>query len=197
MIPRSVYKLLFVSFTDVDFYQTFHRESTDRIHNQVPTFLSKNDSVNGMSEEKGHARSSSGDTLLISYSSESCSDIKRTQSSSSLTETSSPPHSPKPVTRRKNKVAPHPPKVPNENDRPEKPPRPVTMHTTHVQSPTIPQAGPYRAMAVKPAEPTTPPPSQLKARCEPMENLTTIDKDEVCIIYREVSLVKWDPPPLH
>lgn len=52
----------------------------------------------------------------------------------------SPPHSPKPVTRRKNKVAPHPPPVTSHPppvsskqegpDKPEKPPRPVAVITT-------------------------------------------------------------------
>ncbi|GLH02895.1 Rho GTPase-activating protein 17 [Gryllus bimaculatus] len=82
----------------------------------------------------GHTRSSSGEGQLINIGD---STMKRTQSSSSLSDHSSPPQgSPKPATRRKNKPAPVPPAVttptnrefPLENrphEKPEKPPRPT------------------------------------------------------------------------
>ncbi|XP_046660606.1 rho GTPase-activating protein 17-like isoform X2 [Homalodisca vitripennis] len=62
----------------------------------------------------GHTRTGSGDTQLISTE----TGIKRTQSSSSLSEDQSPPQgSPKPVTRnRKNKPAPVPPANPPNRD---------------------------------------------------------------------------------
>lgn len=111
--------------------------------------------------KQSHSRSNSHDTSLILVDNE----IKRTQSNSSLSDHSSPPQgSPKPIMRRKNKpAAPVPPNfVPpdkkespkmdsasnakdvknnlgkNENDKPEKPPRPVVpepiKHVAGVQT---------------------------------------------------------------
>lgn len=122
---------------EIEFFQTIDRESPlmngmpsstalyGGFHSHEWTALSPVEKI----PTRGHTRGSSGDSQLISTG------IKRTQSSSSLSDHSSPPHgSPKPTARRKNKPAPVPPasgtspKDPplgSTPEKPEKPPRPA------------------------------------------------------------------------
>ncbi|PSN49744.1 hypothetical protein C0J52_08486 [Blattella germanica] len=121
---------------DIEFFQTFPRETT-----LINGMTSSTGSVSGLQAQewtggsptdRGHTRGSSGEGQLISLGEPGV--MKRTQSNSSLSDHSSPPHgSPKPAARRKNKPAPVPPACnasPKEtssasHDKPEKPPRPT------------------------------------------------------------------------
>ncbi|XP_065347479.1 rho GTPase-activating protein 44-like isoform X2 [Cloeon dipterum] len=92
------------------------------------------------SSDQGHSRNSSADTLLITSTPDpaavAAAAIKRAHSNSSLTDHSSPPASPKPLLRRKNKQAPVPP-TPTPGaatqaakaEKAERPPRPAQAPT--------------------------------------------------------------------
>lgn len=127
---------------DIEFFQTFHHETT-----LVNGMTSSTGSISGFHSHewtagspvdkmatRGHTRGSSGDGQLISIGETGI--MKRAQSSSSLSDHSSPTHgSPKPVARRKNKPAPvppasgaspkDPPSLGSTPEKPEKPPRPA------------------------------------------------------------------------
>ncbi|XP_021935653.1 rho GTPase-activating protein 44-like isoform X3 [Zootermopsis nevadensis] len=128
---------------DIEFFQTFPHETT-----LINGMTSSTGSVSGLQPHEwtggspvekvatsGHTRGSSSDGQLISLGEPGV--MKRTQSNSSLSDHSSPPHgSPKPAARRKNKPAPVPPSSgaspkdlpPSPGftpEKPEKPPRPA------------------------------------------------------------------------
>lgn len=122
---------------ELDFYQTISRNvpegngSTNGSELSVRVGSITMNGVTGIQgnntpesqNHKGHTRSSSGSGEVLHSSPVVETNLKRTQSGSSLSDHGSPPHgSPKPVIRRKNKPAPVPP-----IEKPEKPPRPVPV----------------------------------------------------------------------
>ncbi|XP_063234388.1 rho GTPase-activating protein 44-like isoform X2 [Bacillus rossius redtenbacheri] len=201
-----------VSFADwffpgeVEFYQTLSRE-TALVNGMTASYTSlsgqlpaETAGVAPSEKTTRHARSSSGEGQLLGSADEGV-DMKRTQSNSSLSDHSSPPHgSPKPATRRKNKPAPVPPSnsvsardppVPFVTEKaavekPDKPPRPavgpITVSTLPRPSKSKlldgearPADAQSQTIVVKPAMETTS--SQAKAPSSsdaPQQQLVTI-----------------------
>ncbi|XP_067014084.2 rho GTPase-activating protein 44 [Anabrus simplex] len=132
---------------DLDFYQTFARETTGMVNGMTTSIGPVPQDIPSVHPfSSGHVRSSSGEGQLIHLG--ESGDMKRTQSNSSLSDHSSPPHgSPKPATRRKNKPAPIPPasvasskeqpqSFTSGTEKPDKPPRPAGPVVTTLPRPS-------------------------------------------------------------
>ncbi|PNF26550.1 hypothetical protein B7P43_G13261 [Cryptotermes secundus] len=141
---------------DIEFFQTFSHETT--LINGMTTSIG---SVSGFQPHEwtssspsekmatsGHTRGSSGDGQLINLGEP---DMKRTQSNSSLSDHSSPPHgSPKPAARRKNKPAPVPPAT---GASPKEPPPPPSGSTPEKpEKPPRPAVGPVSSTLPRPSK---------------------------------------------
>ncbi|XP_049764071.1 rho GTPase-activating protein 44-like isoform X1 [Schistocerca cancellata] len=152
---------------ELDFYQTFSREPTGGVNGGMSlsvgsgavfqNSIQSSASTTATGITYGHVRSSSGESQNITLG-DTTGGLKRAQSSSSLSDHSSPPQgSPKPITRRKNKPAPIPPAAVS-REHPEKPPRPT------VAPPPVVSTLPRPAKKPLLPEPPPPPPATTASR---------------------------------
>lgn len=163
---------------DIEFFQTFSHETT--LMNGMTSSIG---SVSGLQPHEwtssspaenmatsGHTRGSSSDGQLINLGEP---DMKRTQSNSSLSDHSSPPHgSPKPAARRKNKPAPVPPAA---GASPKDPPPPPSGSTPEKrEKPPRPAAGPVSSTLPRPSKKNSGEHDARTAVSGPVENVSPV-----------------------